>query len=276
MDYIIALIYGIIEGITEWLPVSSTGHLILANNFLPMDKEFFEVFEVVIQLGAIMAVVLIYWSDLWPFSSKEANYIVKDKFVMWAKIFVACLPAAVIGILFDEVFEEYFYNTQCVSLALIIVGIIFICVECFNKKTASVNSISELTFKAAIIIGLFQVIAAVFPGVSRSGATIIGALLIGVSRKTAAEFTFFLAVPVMAGASLLKIVKYVAEGYTFTGSQIGAVCVGCICAFAVSMFIIKFLMSYIKKHDFKAFAIYRIVIGIVFLVLAQVGVISIM
>lgn len=264
MNFIIALIFGIVEGITEWLPISSTGHLILVEEFFPFQNmknadEFFEFFNVVIQLGAIMAVVVLFWNKLWPFSKNEENFIKKDTFVMWYKIVIACVPAAIIGLAFDEMFEKYFYNAVSVSIALVLVGFIFIIIENINKKEPIINSISEITYKTAIIIGMFQLIAAVFPGVSRSGATIIGALLIGVSRKTAAEFTFFLAVPVMFGASLLKLVKF---GIDFTPEQLIIVAIGCISAFLVSIFIIKFLLNYIKKHDFKVFAYYRIILGI--------------
>lgn len=268
MEIIKSLLYGIIEGITEWLPVSSTGHLILLKEFLPLNvsDDFFRVFEVVIQLGAIFAVIFLFWNTLWPFSKKEENYIKKDTFNMWFKIVVACLPAAVIGILFDDFFEAKFYNATSVSIALIVVGIIFILIETFNKKESKINNIKDITYKTALIIGLFQVFAAVFPGVSRSGATIIGALLIGVSRPIAAEFTFFLAIPVMIGASLLKIVKF---GLIFTTYEIIILLIGTLSAFLVSMVAIKLLMSYVKKHDFKIFGYYRIVLGIIVLLLLK-------
>ena len=262
---------GIVEGITEWLPISSTGHLILVQEFVNLDKsdDFKEMFDVVIQLGAIMAVVVIFWSKLFPFGKKNNNaplsdkgfgaYVKKDIFVMWFKVLAACIPAAVIGLLLDDWIDEHLYNVWTVSIALIVFGIAFIVVENWNKnKTPKINSINELTYKAAFIIGCFQLLAAVFPGTSRSGATIVGALLIGVSRVVAAEFTFYLAIPVMFGASLLKLLKY--DG-SFSSGEVAVLATGMIVAFVVSIFVIKFLMDYIKKHDFKVFGWYRIVLG---------------
>ena len=272
-----SIIYGIIEGITEWLPISSTGHLILAENFLKfqgLSEGFFDMFNVVIQLGAILAVVVLYFKNIWPIkkgkSKNGENKIIWDKNILnlWGKILVACVPAAIIGLLFDDLLEKYLYNSWVVSTMLILVGIAFIIIE--NKKQGMkprVKDIVELTYKDAIIIGLFQVIAAIFPGTSRSGATIIGALLIGVSRTVAAEYTFYLAIPVMFGASLLKILKF---GLSFTGAELAVLLVGMIVAFLVSVFIIKFLMNYIKKHDFKVFGWYRIVLGIIVLILLGV------
>ena len=275
LDIIKSIFLGIVEGITEWLPVSSTGHLILVDEFLnmKMSDEFKEMFDVVIQLGAIMAVVLLYWKKLWPFGKKNNNsplsengagaYVKKDIFAMWFRVLAACLPAAVVGLLFDDVLNKLFYNPLTVSIALIVFGIAFIVVENWNKgRTSKINSISELTYKTALVIGAFQLIAAVFPGTSRSGATIVGALLIGVSRTVAAEFTFYLAIPVMFGASFLKIVKF---GFDFTGTEIAVLLTGMITAFIVSVVVIKFLMDYIKKHDFKAFGWYRIVLGVLVL-----------
>ena len=266
-----AVILGIVEGITEWLPISSTGHLILVDEFLKLDvsDSFKEMFDVVIQLGAIMAVVIIFWKKLFPFGkkgnahplSKEGfgAYIKTDIFQMWFKVLVACVPAAVIGLLFDDWLNEHFYNAVVVSIALIVFGVAFIVVENWNKsRTPKVNNIDELTYKAALIIGVFQLIAAVFPGTSRSGATIVGALIIGISRTVAAEFTFYLAVPVMFGASLLKLVKY--DG-GFKAHEGIILATGMIVAFVVSIFVIKFLMDYIKKHDFKVFGWYRIILG---------------
>lgn len=272
-----SIIYGIIEGITEWLPISSTGHLILAENFLKfqgLSEGFFDMFNVVIQLGAILAVVVLYFKNIWPIKKEKSkngeNKIIWDKNILnlWGKILVACVPAAIIGLLFDDLLEKYLYNSWVVSTMLILVGIAFIIIE--NKKQGMkprVKDIVELTYKDAIIIGLFQVIAAIFPGTSRSGATIIGALLIGVSRTVAAEYTFYLAIPVMFGASLLKILKF---GLSFTGAELAVLLVGMIVAFLVSVFIIKFLMNYIKKHDFKVFGWYRIVLGIIVLILLGV------
>lgn len=261
-----AIVLGIVEGITEWLPISSTGHMILVDEFLKLNvsSEFMKMFLVVIQLGAIMAVVLIYWKKLWPFGMEGKKIVPKkDIWSMWFKVLVSCVPAAVVGLLFDDKIDEIFYNWQTVSIALIVFGVLFIIIENVNKKkTSKINSIAELTYTSALIIGLFQLIAAVFPGTSRSGATILGAILIGVSRTVAAEYTFFLAVPVMFGASALKLVKYFAEtGLGMSGLEAIILVVGLVVAFAVSVLAIKFLMSYIKKHDFKVFGWYRIILG---------------
>lgn len=259
-----ALVLGIVEGITEWLPVSSTGHMILVNEFLHLNvsKEFREMFLVVIQLGAIMAVVVLYFWKLFPFSKENGRvYLKKETISMWLKIVVSCIPAAVVGILFDDEIDALFYNWQTVSVMLILFGIFFIVIERYNKKKKPViNSIDTLTYRAAIIIGLFQLIAAVFPGTSRSGATILGALLIGVSRTAAAEYTFFLAIPVMFGASALKLVKF---GFDYSNGEIAILLVGMVSAFVVSVLAIKFLMGYIKKHDFTVFGWYRIILGAV-------------
>ncbi len=266
-DLILTFLIGIIEGITEWLPISSTGHMILFNEFFPLGftKEFYELFLVVIQLGAIMAVVMIYWNKLFPFSFKKGEgFIKKDIFSLWIKIIVSCLPAAIIGVLFEDTFDRLFYNSRSVAIALIVFGIFFILIEILNKKMPRISDVSEITMNVALLIGVFQVLAAVFPGVSRSGATIIGALLIGVSRTVAAEFTFYLAVPVMAGASLLKLVKF---GFGFSGLEITYLLVGMATAFVVSVIAIKFLVGFVKKHDFKVFGIYRIILGILVLLL---------
>ena len=268
MDIILifkAIILGIVEGITEWLPVSSTGHMILVDEFINLNVSpaFKEMFFVVIQLGAVMAVVVLYWKKLFPFSTKEKFLIKEETFQMWFKIVVACIPAAVVGILFDDKIDELFYNYQTVALALIMVGIAFIIVEKRNKgRVFTKTELSDITYKDAIIIGLFQLIAAIFPGTSRSGATIIGAIMFGVSRGLATEFTFFLAIPVMFGASLLKLVKF---GFVFTGFELVVLAVGTIVSFIVSVWAIKFLMGYIKKHDFKVFGWYRIILGIIVL-----------
>lgn len=262
LEIIKAVILGIVEGITEWLPISSTGHMILVDEFLKLNvsPEFKEMFLVVIQLGAIMAVVVLYFKKLLPFSfeGKKLKWE-KNTLVMWLKILVSCVPAAIVGLLFDDKLEELFYNWQTVSAMLIIFGILFIIIERFNKgKAAKINTIDDFTYKTALIIGIFQLIAAVFPGTSRSGATIVGALLIGVSRAAAAEYTFFLAVPVMFGASALKLVKF---GFGFTLQEAVILVIGMAVAFAVSILAIKFLVGYIKKHDFTAFGWYRIVLG---------------
>jgi len=256
-----AIFFGVVEGITEWLPVSSTGHLILLDEFIQLKQSdsFKSMFDVVIQLGAIMAVVVLYWKQIFPFSFKEKPVIKKDIFTLWFKILVACIPAAVIGLLFDEVFEKYFYNPVTVSVFLILVGVAFIILESKNKERKTrINSLSEITYKDAFIIGIFQLIAAVFPGTSRSGSTIMGGLAIGISRSVIAEFTFFLAIPVMFGASLLKIVKF---GLDFTAAQAVLLITAMLVAFVVSIIVIKFLMGYIKKHDFKVFGWYRIILG---------------
>jgi len=255
---------GIVEGVTEWLPISSTGHMILVDQFLQlnMSEEFKKMFLVVIQFGAVLAVVVLFWNKLFPFAiqrKKNESVIKKDIFVMWFKILIACIPAAVVGLLWDDKIDELFYNYQTVSIALIVVGIWFILVENKNAgKKPRVISIADITYKDAIIIGLFQLVAAVFPGTSRSGATIIGAMMVGVSRGIATEFTFFLAVPVMFGASLLKIAKF---GFSFTALEGIVLFVGMAVAFAVSMVIIKALTGYVKNHDFKIFGWYRIVLG---------------
>ena len=281
LEILKAILFGIVEGVTEWLPISSTGHMILLNEIISLNvsEEFYKMFEVVIQLGAIMAVVILYWNTLWPFTMKrvkaKGSVAVRNRVVwkegalaMWIKIIIACIPAAIVGVLFDDKIDELFYHPIPVALALIIVGVIFIVVEFMNgKKEPVINSIAEIGYNTALIIGLFQLLAAIFPGTSRSGATIIGALLIGVSREVAAEFTFFLAVPVMFGASLLKVAKYVAEGVSMSGLEVLILIIGCVVAFAVSIFVIRFLMSYIKKHDFKVFGWYRIVLGILVIII---------
>lgn len=275
IEFLKAVLFGIVEGITEWLPISSTGHMILLDEFVKLDvsPEFWEMFLVVIQLGAILAVVILFWNQIWPFGKKNNRHPVakegflswckKDIWLMWFKIVVACLPAAVVGLLFDEYFESLFYNGVCVAIALIVFGVGFLIIENKNKhKRARIRSLSEITFNTALIIGFFQLIAAIFPGTSRSGATILGALLIGVSRTVAAEFTFFLAIPVMLGASLLKVLKFDA---VITGNEIMVLVTGMVTAFIVSVIVIRFLMGYIKKHDFKVFGWYRIVLGAVVL-----------
>jgi len=259
-----AIIFGIVEGITEWLPISSTGHLILLNQFLTLktSAKFWDMFEVVIQLGAIFAVVLIFWSKIFPFKKEHGHVRVDLRIInLWIKIIIACIPAAVIGVLFDDQINKLFYNPMTVSLALIVFGIAFILIENRNKSVKPrVRKLDDITYQVALVIGVFQLIAAVFPGTSRSGATIVGALLIGVSRTVAAEFTFFLAIPVMFGASILKLVKF---GFNFTGLETGILLVGMITAFIISVIVIRFLMSYIKKHDFKVFGWYRIALGLI-------------
>ena len=258
-----SILYGIVEGITEWLPISSTGHMILLEEIIPMNvsKSFWSMFLVVIQLGAILAVVVLYWNKIFPFrKNKEGKYTsVKSIWILWSKILVATIPAAIIGLALDDWIDAHLYNGFVVAIMLILVGVAFIYIENRNKDMRpSVNSLSALSYKDALIIGLFQVVAAVLPGTSRSGATIVGGLMIGVSRAVAAEFTFFLAIPVMFGASLLKLVKF---GLAFSVLEFFILVIGMVVAFFVSIFVIRFLMSYIKKHDFKVFGWYRIVLG---------------
>lgn len=269
LEIIKAIILGIVEGVTEWLPVSSTGHMILVDEFLKLNvsKEFMEMFLVVIQLGAILAVILLYWKKIFPFKFDNGVKVEKDTIIMWVKILIACVPAAIVGLLWDDYLNALFYNPTTVAIMLILFGILFIVIENYNKgKNPKINSLTEITYTVAVMIGLFQLIAAVFPGTSRSGATIVGALLIGVSRTVAAEFTFFLAIPVMLGASALKLVKFgLKTGFVMTGSELTILLVGMIVAFIVSILAIKFLMSYIKNNDFKVFGCYRIVLGILVL-----------
>ena len=281
LDLIKAIIYGIVEGITEWLPISSTGHLILMEQFIPFNgasEGFFDMFDVVIQLGAILAVVVLFWNKIWPFALTKKQrqgqtgvgaFFKKDIWIMWFKILVSTVPAAVIGGLFDDVFNRLFYNPVCVALALIIFGIAFILVENWNRtRTPKINSLAEITYTTALMIGFFQVLAAIFPGTSRSGATIVGALLIGVSRTVAAEYTFFLAIPVMFGASFLKVMKF---GFFFTGNELMLLLTGTVVSFVVSLFVLRFLMGYIKKHDFRVFGWYRIVLGVIVLLYFALG-----
>lgn len=270
MDIIKSIILGIIEGITEWLPISSTGHLIIADEFikLGMTDEFMEMFNVVIQLGAILAVVVIFWNKMWPFTAdktKGYNYITKgnglikkDVMDMWFKVIAAMLPAAIVGIPFDNYFEKHFHNWQVVSAALIAYGVLFIVIEKINKsRKPKVNSIPELSYKTALLIGCFQALSLI-PGTSRSGSTILGAMILGVSRVAGAEFSFFLAVPVMFGASLIKLLKF---GFTFTGMELAVLAVGTLTSFIVSVIAIKFLISYVRRHDFSLFGYYRIALG---------------
>lgn len=256
------ILLGIIEGITEWLPISSTGHLILANEFinLNMSDAFMEMFDVVIQLGAIMAVVVLYFHKLNPFSPKKNKKEKTDTVILWTKVILAVLPAAVIGVLLDDWLNDHFYNPPVVAATLIIYGILFIVVENYNKKRRgrAMDDLNRLTYSMALIVGVFQVLSLI-PGTSRSGATILGGILIGCSRTVAAEFSFFLGIPVMFGASLLKIVKF---GLHFTSIEATVLIVGMVVSFLVSILAIKFLLGYIKKNDFKAFGVYRIILGI--------------
>lgn len=264
LEFLKVIFLGIVEGITEWLPISSTGHMILVEEFmqLQVSPEFMEMFRVVIQLGAILAVVLLYFPKLWPFCSPKNGWIRKDTWSLWFKVLVAVLPAAVIGIPFDDVLDAMFYNYKTVAVTLIVYGVLFIVVENYNKKrTPQVTSLGGITYSLAIGIGIFQVLSLI-PGTSRSGATILGAILLGASRSVAAEFSFFLGIPVMFGASLLKLVKF---GFAFSAAELLLLLVGMVTAFVVSILAIKFLMGYIKKNDFKPFGYYRIILGVLVL-----------
>ena len=270
LEFLKVILLGIIEGITEWLPVSSTGHMILLEELLRLNvsEEFWNMFLVVIQLGAILAVAVLYFSRLWPFHRVDAKetgafkVLDRDKFLMWCKILLSCVPAILIGLPLDDWLDEHFYNYPTVAIMLIVYGILFILVEKRNAgKLAKVRDIGDITWKMALLVGVFQVLALI-PGTSRSGATILGGLLLGMSRKTASEYTFFLAVPVMFGASLLKLVKF---GFHFTGFEAALLILGMVTAFVVSVVVIRFLMQYIRKHDFKVFGYYRIVLGVIVL-----------
>lgn len=271
-----AILFGIVEGITEWLPVSSTGHMILLNEFLPLNvtPAFYELFEVVIQLGAALAVLILFWDKVWPFGrrnnrhplAKEGifSWVRRDRFELWIKIIIACIPAIFVGVFFDDILNDLFYGPVCVAIMLILVGVAFIVVENLREGVRpTIRSLAKLDYKTAAIIGLFQMIAAIFPGTSRSGATIIGALLLGVSRKVGVEFTFCLAIPVMFGASLLKIVRF--EG-ALAAQEYVILITGMLVAFGISMLVIRKLIDYIKSHDFKPFGWYRIALGAVVLV----------
>lgn len=265
IEIVKVIILGIIEGVTEWLPISSTGHMLLADQFLKlnMTEEFKTMFFYVIQLGAILAVVVMFWKKMVPIGIKGKPYIKKDVLSLWLKVLFACVPAIIAGLLFDDYVDQHLSTPLIIASTLIIYGVLFIVIESWNKKRpASIKSINDINYNAALVIGLFQVLA-IIPGTSRSGATIIGALLIGVSRVAAAEFTFFLAVPVMFGVSALKIFKF---GLAFTTPELLTLGIGMLVAFVVSLLAIKFLMGYIKKHDFKVFGWYRIVLGIIVLI----------
>lgn len=266
LEILKAVLFGVVEGITEWLPISSTGHMILLNEFVKLNvsSQFWDMFLVVIQFGAILAVILLYWKTIWPlgiYRHRKRTRIVwkKDTLSLWGKTIVACIPAGVVGVLLDDWLDEHLYNWLVVAIMLILVGVAFLVVEKVMKdRKPQITELKDLGMKQALIIGMFQLIAAVFPGTSRSGATIIGGLMIGVSRTVAAEFTFILAIPVMAGASLLKMLKF---GFHFTGKETAVLGTGMVVAFVVSVIVIRFLMGYIRKHDFKPFGWYRIILG---------------
>lgn len=268
IEIIKAVLFGIVEGITEWLPISSTGHMILLDEFINLNvsNDFYKLFEVVIQLGAILAVVVLFFKSIWPLKKNNEKVVLDKKTLnLWGKILVACIPAAVIGLVADDWLDEHLYNSVVVSLALIIYGIVFIVIESKNVGKRTTKSVEKITYKQALQIGAFQLLALI-PGTSRSGSTIIGGLLIGLERSVAAEFTFFLAIPVMAGASLLKLAKYIIKvGFVFSGLEVAILLIATITAFIVSILVIKFLMNYIRKHDFKVFGYYRIALGILVL-----------
>jgi len=269
LELLKAVLFGIVEGVTEWLPISSTGHMILLDKFihLGVSAEFYKLFEVVIQLGAILAVIILYFEKIWPLKNKNGSLTLdRATLNLWGKIIVACFPAAIIGILFDDWMEENFFTPQVVSLALIAYGFLFVIIEKYDLGSKSVQRVEDISYRKAFEVGVFQLFSLV-PGTSRSGSTIIGGLLIGLERSVAAEFTFYLAIPVMIGASLLKLIKYVMRmGFVFDSNELLLLTVGCIVAFIVSIIVIRFLMSYIKKHNFIPFGYYRIVLGILVLV----------
>lgn len=262
LEILKAVFLGIVEGITEWLPISSTGHMILVDEFIKLNvsQEFMDMFLVVIQLGAILAVICLYFHKLNPFSPRKSAKQKRDTFSLWGKVLIATIPAGIIGVLFDDQLHELFYNYITVAITLIIYGVAFILIENRNRnRRPLIRNFQQMTWQAALVIGIFQILALI-PGTSRSGATIVGAMLIGTSRYVAAEFTFFLAIPVMFGASFIKLLKF---GFSYTGMEIGILLTGMVVAFLVSVLAIKFLMGYIKKHDFKAFGWYRIVLGVI-------------
>lgn len=259
------VLFGIVEGYTEWLPISSTGHLILVENLIHLDQpeEFFNVFKVVIQLGAILAIVVLYWHKIWPFSPKKTRAQTEDTLVLWAKIVIASIPAALVGIPFNDFIDEHLSTPAVIAVTLILYGIIFIIIErAYKGHSFGINKTSEIDIRTAFLIGCFQTLSLI-PGTSRSGATIVGAMLLGCSRNASAEFSFFLGIPAMAGASLIKILKY---GFNFTGAQVFIMLLGSLISFFVALYTVKYLIGYIKRHDFTIFGYYRIVLGIIVLI----------
>lgn len=259
------ILFGIVEGYTEWLPISSTGHLILVENLIHLDQpeEFFNVFKVVIQLGAILAIVVLYWHKLWPFSPRKTRAQREDTLVLWAKIVIASIPAAVIGIPFDDIIDSHLSTPVVIGITLLVYGVIFIVLEKYYRgKSFAINRTSEIDLRTAFLIGCFQCLSLI-PGTSRSGATILGAMLLGCSRGASAEFSFFLGIPAMAGASLIKMIKF---GFGFTGTQILILLLGMLISFIVAIYTVRYLMGYIRKHDFTVFGYYRIVLGIIVLI----------
>ena len=268
LEILKAIVLGIVEGITEWLPISSTGHMILFDEFLNLkvSEEFLEMFLVVIQLGAILAVPVLYWDKLYPLSKKKTPEQNKAIWNIWGKVLVGAIPAAILGLLLDDLLDRYLYNYIVVAIALIVYGVAFILIEKFKaEKEFRINSIEELSYEDALKIGAFQVLSLI-PRTSRSGSTILGGMLTGVSRKVSAEFSFFMAIPIMLGASGLKILKFILEGFTANGKEIGLLLVGIVVSFLVSFYVIKFLMDFVKRHDFKIFGYYRIGLGTLVLI----------
>lgn len=266
LELLKAVIFGIIQGITEWLPISSTGHMILANEFikLKVSDDFFSMFEVVIQFGSILAVLVLFFHKLNPFSPRKSRKEKSDTISLWTKVIIAVIPAGIIGVLFDDKLDELFYNPPTVAITLILYGVLFIILENRHKRPR-IKSFEQLDYKTALLIGVFQILALI-PGTSRSGSTILGAVFLGTSRYIAAEFSFFLAIPVMFGASALKLLKFFLKvGFGFSALEFSILITGMIVAFIVSIFAIKFLMDYIKKHNFKVFGYYRIILGIIVL-----------
>ena len=264
LEILKAILFGIVEGITEWLPVSSTGHLILLEEFIHLNvtREFYEMFQVVIQLGAIFAVILLFWNKLWPFSTKKSIEEKKNTWQLWFKVVVAVIPSAVIGLLLDDWMDEHLYNYIVVAITLIAYGVAFLFVEKLNdRRSTKIDDVYRIDYRTAIFIGAFQCLSLI-PGTSRSGSTILGAILLGVSRSAGAEFSFFLAIPTMLGASALKLVKYLLEGVQTTSTEIAVLAVGCVVSFLVSLAVIKGLMEFVRKHSFSVFGIYRILLGI--------------
>ena len=268
LEFFKAILFGIVEGITEWLPVSSTGHLILLEEFIRLDvsPEFFEMFEVVIQLGAILAVVLLFFHKLNPFSPKKDTVQKKDTWTLWFKVIVAVIPSAVLGLLLDDWMDDHLYNYLVVAIALIVYGVAFLFVEKRNAgKSFRINDVHEIDYKTALLIGAFQCLSLI-PGTSRSGSTILGAIMLGVARPAGAEFSFFLAIPTMLGASALKLLKYLLEGSIPSGTEIGVLVIGSVVSFIVSLVVIKGLMEFVRKRSFSAFGWYRIALGAIVIV----------
>ena len=268
IEFLKAVLFGIIEGITEWLPVSSTGHLILLEEVLHLNvsEAFYELFQVVIQLGAILAVLVLFFHKLWPFSSKKSQLQRNMTWNLWFKVIVAVLPSAVLGLLFDDFLDAHLYNHIVVAIALIVYGFAFIFVEKRNKgKAPAIKNTTEIDYRTAILIGCFQCLSLI-PGTSRSGATILGGILLGVSRSAAAEFSFFMAIPTMAGASALKLLKFLMEGVSATGTEVTVLITGCVVSFLVSLLVIKGLMEYVRRHSFSVFGLYRIALGLVVMI----------